>query len=268
MRKEQNEEPFLPKECTMAKTFKKADSILSVTLHRNQFSDTENSFIGHVTRNTVTLDNMIASIAEKNEGVSPYMIQHVAELLSAEMLRSCQNGNAVDVLGLGTMFIGVSGCVNGENPGESSIPGFRLGFTPSPAAQAAVDSLKVDKVVIANSSPVIDRIVNVFDQNEERRLAAGKGVRITGSRLKVAGEDSGIWFAPAAADGSASRDEGTWTLVSADTISCNKPRSLEFYVPDGLTAGNYGIVVRTRYCSGDKELKFPVTAFSKAVSVS
>lgn len=252
----------------MAKIFKNADSILSVTLHRNQFSDAENSFIGHVTRNTVTLDNMIASIAEKNEGVSPYMIQHVAELLSAEMLRSCRNGNAVDVLGLGTMYIVVSGCVNGENPGESSIPGFRLGFTPSPAAQEAMDSLKVDKVVIADSRPVIDRIINVFNQNEERKLTEGKGVRITGSRLKVSGEASGIWFAPVGADDSASKDESTWTSVSADTISCNKPRSLEFYVPDGLAEGKYGIVIRTRYSSNDRELKFPVTAVSKAVSVS
>jgi len=55
--------------------FKNADSILSVTLRKNQFSAEENSFIGRVTRNTVTLENLIASISEKNAGVSPYMIQ-------------------------------------------------------------------------------------------------------------------------------------------------------------------------------------------------
>ncbi len=251
----------------MAKTFRKADSILSVTLHRNQFSDVENCFVGRVTRNTVTLENMIASISEKNEGVSPYMIQHVAELLGNEMLRSCQNGNAVDVLGLGTMYIGVAGCVNGENPGVASIPGFRLGFTPSPLAQESLDKLKVDKVVIASSRPVIDRIINVFDQNEERKLSAGKGVRITGNRLKLLGEDSGIWFAPLASDGGADTDESRWTPVSVDTVSCNKPRSLEFYVPDGLADGDYAIVIRTRYCGTDKELKSPVAAVSKTVSV-
>ena len=41
-------------------TFKNADSILSVTLRKNQFSAEENSFIGRVTRNTVTLENLIA----------------------------------------------------------------------------------------------------------------------------------------------------------------------------------------------------------------
>ena len=252
----------------MSTTFKKADSILSVTLRKNQFSDAENCFVGRVTRNTVTLENMIASISEKNEGVSPYMIQHVAKLLGDEMLQSCQNGNAVDVLGLGTMYIGVAGCVTGDNPGESSIPGFRLGFTPSAKAQEAVDSLKVDKVVIADSNPIFDRIINVFDQNEGRRLLAGKGVKIIGNRLKVAGKQSGIWFAPVGSDGKVSKDEGNWIPVMMETISCNKPKSLEFYVPDGLAEGNYGIVVRTRYCTADRELKFPVTAISKPVNVT
>lgn len=114
--------------------FKNADNILSVTLQKNQFSPDENSFIGRVTRNTVTLENLIASISEKNEGVSPYMVQHVANLLRDEMLTACQNAKAVDVLGLGTLFISVAGSVSGENPGGSSTPGFKLNFTPSSRA--------------------------------------------------------------------------------------------------------------------------------------
>ncbi len=249
-------------------TFKNADSILSVTLRKNQFSSEQNSFIGRVTRNTVTLENLIASISEKNEGVSPYMIQHVANLLGNEMLRSCQNGNAVDVLGLGTMYIGVAGCVTGDNPSESSIPGFKLGFTPSPKAQEAVDSLKVDKVVIADSCPVIDKIINTFNQNEERKLFKGKGVKIIGDRLKLGGVASGLWFAPLDEQEEVNKDEATWTSVNPETISCNKPKSLEFYVPDSLDPAKYKIVIRTSYSSGDKELKTPISAVSKTVQVT
>lgn len=249
-------------------TFKNADSLLSVTLRKNQFSTEENSFIGRVTRNTVTLENLIASISEKNPGVSPYMIQHVANLLGDEMLSACQNAKAVDVLGLGTLYISVAGSVSGENPGESSIPGFKLNFTPSSRAQQAVDSLKVDKVIIADPTPVIDRIINTFNQNEERTLMKGKGVRLTGSKLKVVGENSGIWFAPLDADGNASKDESSWLAVAHETISQNKPKTLEFYVPDGIATAEYRIVLRTKYCSGDKELKAAVTAISKAVTVA
>lgn len=249
-------------------TFKNADSILSVTLRKNQFSTEENSFIGRVTRNTVTLENLIASISEKNAGVSPYMIQHVANLLGDEMLTACQNAKAVDVLGLGTMYISVAGSISGENPGESSIPGFKLNFTPSTRAQEVVDSLKVDKVIIADSSPSIDKIINTFNQNAERNLLKGKGVRITGTKLKVMGEDSGIWFAPLDTDGNVTKDESTWIQVATETISQNKPKTLEFYVPDSITEADYKIVIRTRYCSGDKELKSAVSVISKTVTVA
>lgn len=252
----------------VASNFKNADSILSVTLRKNQFSSDENSFIGRVTRNTVSLENLIASISEKNEGVSPYMIQHVANLLGNEMLRACQNGNAVDVLGIGIMYIGIAGIVSGENPGESSIPGFKICFTPSTKAQEAVDSLKVDKVIIADSSPVFDRIINTFNQNENRILSKGKGVKVTGNRLKLLGEDSGLWFAPLEEDGSVCKDESKWTSVNSETISANKPKSLEFYVPDSLAEGSYCIVLRTRWCSGDKELKSPVSAISKTITIA
>ena len=40
-----------------------------------------------------------------------------------------------------------------------------------------MDSLKVDKVIIADSSPVIDRIINTFNQNEERSLLKGKELK-------------------------------------------------------------------------------------------
>ena len=248
--------------------FKNADSILSVTLRKNLFATEGKSFVGRVTRNTVTLENLIASITEKNEGISPYMIQHVANLLRDEMLKACQNAKAVDVLGLGTIYISVAGSVSGENPGESSIPGFKLNFTPSPSAQEALDSIKVDKVIIANSNPVIDRIINTFDQNEERKLFKGKGVKIVGSKLKILGDDSGIWFAPLDSEGNANKDEESWLSVNQKTISHNKPKMLEFYVPDNLSDTNYKIVIRTRYCSGDKELKSPITAFSKTVTIA
>lgn len=248
--------------------FKDADSILSVTLRKNQFKTDGNSFIGRVTRNTVTLDNLIAAISKKNPGVSLYMIEHVARLLGDEMLAACQNGKAVDVLGLGTLYIGVVKGVTGGNPGESSIPGFKLNFTPSTLAQQTADSLKVDKVVIADSNPVIDRIINTFDQNEERNLLPGKGVRLTGSRLKIVGEDSGVWFAPLDSDGNVSKDESSWVEVSQNTISRNQPKALEFYVPDGISDSEYKIVIRTQYCGGDRKLKSPVTAVSKPVTVA
>ena len=68
-------------------------------------------------------------------------------------------------------------------------------------------------------------------------------------------------------DGLTDNNESKWTSVSTQTLSQNKPKSLEFYIPDNLAPGQYSIVIRTRFCSGEKVLKTPVTAASKAVTV-
>ena len=83
----------------------------------------------------------------------------------------------MDVLGHEILYTSLAGSVTGKNPGESSISGFKLNFTPSSRVQKAVDKLKVDKVIIADSGPVIDIIINTFNQNEEHNLLKGKGVR-------------------------------------------------------------------------------------------
>ncbi len=249
------------------KEFKNADSLLSVTLLKNNLSPSDNSFIGHVTRNVLTLSNLIANIAEKNEGLSSYTIEHSANLLSDEILKACRSGYAVDVLGLGTLYIALSGAVTGEKPNGSSIPGFKICFSPSAKMRSMAENIKVDKIVFADSAPSFDKIINVFDQNEKHILKKGKGVRIIGTKLKIMGDDAGIWFAPVDEQNEAIKDETKWVLVSSTTISMNKPKTLEFYVPDELEDGNYRLVVKTRCGSGDKLLKSLATGFSSVVNV-
>ena len=55
--------------------------------------------------------------------------------------------------------------------------------------------------------------------------------------------------------------------MSAETISTNKPKTLEFYVPDELAQAEYRIVLKTRYSSGYKELKTLASAVSKTVTI-
>lgn len=249
--------------------FKTANSMLSVTLTKNPFSAEDTSYVGRVTRNTVTLENLIASISEKDSGVSPYMIQHVANLLGKEMLIATQNGKAVDVLGLGTMFISLDGTLKSTNPTGANIPEFKLGFTPSSKAQDTVKLLKADKFVYAVTNPAIDTIVNTYNQAEDSVLMKGKGVRITGHKLRIMGSDSGVWFAPLNSEGNAEKDETKWISVSGSTISINKPKTLEFYVPEEVVSGtSYCLVLRTRYCSGSKELKNIAETFSNAITIS
>ena len=73
---------------------------------------------------------------------------------------------------------------------------------------------------------------------------------------------------PLDSEGNVSKDESAWIEVAKETISCNKPKTLEFYVPDSIAQADYKIVIRTRYCSGEKQLKSVLSTFSKTVNVA
>lgn len=250
-------------------SFKSADSTVSVTLHSNPFSDEEGSYYGRVSRNTVNLENLISAIQTKNPSIEPYGIEHSAKLLGDEMECQLKAGRAVDVLGLGTIYPAVSGGIKGENPGAASIGKIRVGYTASKKASEAVACVKIDKVVIGSSVPVIDSIVNLSNQASDYTLTVGKSARITGTRLKITGGDGGIFFAPSDESGKMNRDESTWLKVGETQISTNKPKTLEFFLPDSLSqAGKYFIVLRTRYSSSNTELKASVQTVSKIVTVN
>lgn len=79
--------------------FKGSDRILSVTLYSNTFAK-DGQMIGKVSRNTVTLENMIAAIISENRGLDPFMVQHSAILLQQQIIKMLQLGRCVNVLDL------------------------------------------------------------------------------------------------------------------------------------------------------------------------
>lgn len=249
--------------------FTSAEKLVSVTLHANPFTTEGSNFYARVTRNTVTLNNLIASIIEKNTGIDAYMIQHSAALLQQAILTELKQGNAVNVLDLGTLFLSVPGAIKGDNPSSTSIPAFQTRFTPSKTVNEAVSQLVVDKIVTSSSNPVIDSIINLFTKSEDGILSAEKSVRISGTHLKIGTENSGIFFAPLDENEEAVTDESLWINVPETLYIRNLPKTLEFFLPDTLVKEtSYRIVLRTTLSTNSTVLKEPVSTISKVVKIS
>lgn len=105
----------------------------------------------------------------------------------------------------------------------------------------------MDKIVYADGSPEITEITDLSSGFSDGSLSRGKPCRITGSRLKIGGNGSGVWFAPVDADGRTSTDESAWVKSDEASLFRNKPSELNFFVPDTLEKGSYRIVIRTAY---------------------
>ena len=133
---------------------------------------------------------------------------------------------------------------------------FCIKFSPTQIAQEAINDLNVDKIVYVENSPEITAITDLYTNKENETLTKGKPAKITGTKLKLGDENSGIFFAPIASDSEINSDESTWIKVTQENIFRNKPSELNFFVPETLESGkSYSIIVRTNYLSTTRTRK-------------
>lgn len=246
-------------------TLENSSSILSVTLHENNFTK-DGTYYATVSRNTATFKNILSEITEDNKGMDPFMLQFAAILIQKKILKLLEQGKAVNVLDLGTMYIAMKCNAKGKSDVAEN-GSFCIKFTPTTLANRAISSLSVDKIVYADASPEIVSVADLSKAEQNNSLAKGKPCRISGSRLKLGGNGCGIFFAPVDSAGNMNDDEASWTSVSHSTIFRNMPSELNFFVPDSLEEGKYKIVLRTAYLGKDKSRKNIVEAASDEIMV-
>lgn len=242
-------------------TLENSSSVLSVTLHENNFTK-DGTYYATVSRNTASFKNILSEIAEDNKGMDPFMLQFAAILIQKKILKFLEQGKAVNVLDLGTMYIALKCNAKGKSDVQEN-GNFYIKFTPSSIANNAISSLSVDKIVYADGSPEITDL----STNETSSVSKGKPCRISGNRLKLGGENSGIYFALIDSNGKITSEESSWIKVPLENVFRNKPSELNFFVPDTLEQQNYRIILRTAYLGKDKTRKTIVEATSNAISV-
>lgn len=246
-------------------TLENSSSILSVTLHENNFTK-DGTYYATVSRNTATFKNILSEIAEDNKGMDPFMLQYAAILIQKKILKMLEQGKAVNVLDLGTMYIAMKCNAKGKSD-VSENGSFYIKFTPTALANEAISSLSVDKIVYADGSPEITSIKDLSNVESVGSLSKGKPCRVTGSRLKLGGDGWGIYFAPIDSDGKLNTDETSWVKVNESDIFRNKPSELNFFVPHSIAEDNYQIVLRTAYLGKDKSRKTMVETVSAPILV-
>lgn len=237
----------------------------TVTLVANPFEH-GGKFYAKFDRTTVNIDHLIARIQKKEVGTNAIMAKHIVSLLKAEILEALSRGEAVNVLDLGTLYITTSGTVKGDTPNTASIPGWRVKFTCSKVTNNAVAALGIKKIVMSATGPVIGTVTDLFTDEETSEFTAGKAVRIEGDRLKIAGDEGGVFFAPVTDKGEPASDESQW--IKAENLINNRMKVLEFFLPASLEAETpYCIVLKTNCAKGNTTKKSYSIVSSGIVSV-
>lgn len=233
---------------------------VSVKLQRNYFSkDSSDKYVGRIVRNTHTVGNVIQLVANKVPQLDIGTVYSVCDALEKVITESLGGGNSVNCLNLGVFYI----ACRGSTDGKSFSPNITVKFIPSEVTKSAISKVAVEHESYSDPVATISNIVDVDTGNDDGNLSLNGSVQISGKKLLIGGEGSGIWLAPATGDTAAIDESGAdWTQVTAK-LSVNKPGTLLFPLPKTLAAGTYRIVLKTRCTSN---LKYERKEFISTVS--
>ena len=246
---------------------KDEDNKLVIALHTNPFSTEKRNYIGSIPRDTLTISNLAARVKDGDRGLDEYTVLKAAGLLKKECLNAIRRGQAVNLMGLCTMFIVPEGTVDGGNPSAALSQKLALHFSPTSEAQEAVSGLKITKVIVNDGQPQIDSMLRLPGEIPSNTFTSGKAIRLVGNKLKVAGEGSGLYLCPADGNGNISKDEAEWTEITGGQFACNNPKRLEFFIPDDIAEGSYRIKLKTFYSRNKQNLKTAISVVSDVIKI-
>ena len=238
---------------------------VSVKLQRNYFSkDSSDKYVGRIVRNTHTVGNVIQLVANKVPQLDIGTVYSVCDAFEKVITESLGNGNAVNCLNLGVFYI----ACKGSTDGSVFSPNIMVKFIPSELTKSAISDVAVAQENYSEPTATIAKIIDVDTGTSDGILSLNGSVQITGKKVLIGGEGSGIWFAPATGEAASIDESGTdWIPVTAK-LSVNKPGTLLFPLPKSLSAGTYRIVLKTRCTSNLKyKRKELVSTVSDAVEI-
>ena len=187
------------------------------------------------------------------------------ELLKKEILEQAELGFSVDILEIGKLYIAPVNSVKSLTPESECITGFEARFAVNDRLRQRLKGMTAAVTAVCDSAPQISQIENPVakDDSEKETLRATFSARITGKKLKVGGEEKGIFFVPVLEDGTPSPSESDWIKVPDEFLTRNTDKTLEFILPRTIESENsYFLAVRTAERNGNK-LKQAVTGISK-----
>lgn len=176
-------------------------------------------------------------------------------LFKEAILELLQQGISVSLFELGTLYPSAQGNIDSANPSVEEIPSLKLGFTPSEEALDAIKATDISMAQLEDTSPVINKIEDLSTHKTDCSVTNGMPVRITGRRLKIAGEDEnvGLFFAPQKDDGTIDNEENDWIRVEESKFFKNTSTFLELILPQNLESGSkYTLIVRTASGRGNR----------------
>jgi len=206
-----------------------------------------------VTTKSLKEDDLIEIAVSRRTDLNPVTLKSSIEILKGIATEQIANGASVS-FGLGYFNLGVNGVFFGDNGSwDSSKHSLSIRVTPTAELRNAVKSGTVDVRGLAASGLFINSVTDVTSGEVNSRLTPGGGVNLTGSKVKIDGDNPAIGI-------SLTNQATTEVVVIPKTsLLVNDPSKITFIVPPTLVPGDYTLSLTTQYASSGTILKEPRT---------
>ena len=199
------------------------------------------------------LDSLTKIAVARRTDLNPETIRSSFILLKDIAIERLLAGASVN-FGLGHFNLSVNGVFIGDNAQwDSTKHSLSVSVSPTAEVREAVRAVKVNVRGMATAGTVINTVADVASGEENTRLTPGGAVNLTGSKIKVAGDN------PACGIMLTNEDNGTQTTIPANAIAVNNPSKITFVVPALLPTGNYKLSIVTQFSNTSTLLKEPRT---------
>ena len=232
-------------------------------LYDNVLTENPNDYILRIfSEKSLNIDDVSQSAYKRGGAdISPAAMTHAVNLWLKEMAyRSC------DGFSINTGWFTVSASVKGvfDSPNEKFNPAKHtvlFDFHQGTLLRKELQGVEVQILGVADTSLTIAQVIDVKTGTVNELLTPSRNLRISGSKIKIAGDNpgNGVYFV--------NQDTQERTKVDPSDIVNNNPSELIIVIPE-LTAGAYKLEVSTQYTTGGNMLKEPKTAaFDRILTV-
>ena len=235
--------------------------MLEYTLEENELTDKPDDLRAQVLNvSSYTQNDITDRILNIGAGLTRSDVVSVLEAEKQVITSIIAEGGAVNTE-LFNAFPSISGVFNRPDEAfDHSKHKIRINLHPGVALRAAVSQVKPKRVTAVVSGTIITAVTDLKSGSVNGTLTPGRNIKLTGAKLKLAGDKDTVGLYFVAENGDAE------IKVDPSDIVVNNPSEVIAVVP-ALAAGTYHVRIVTQYTSGTF-LKTPRTyTFDKDLTV-
>jgi len=216
-----------------------------------------------VTRKSLNEDDLIQIAVTRRTDLNATSMRASMDILKEIAKEEIANGSSVS-FGLGYFGMGVNGVFIGDNAKwDAAKHSLSIRVTPTADLRNAAKNATVDVRGMAEIGTVINSVTDVTSGEVNSRLTPGGGVNLTGSKIKIIGDNASIGISLI------NQATNEASIIPTTSILVNDPSKITFIVPATIAEGDYKLSIATQYTPTGVLLKEPRTfLFDYVLNVS